>query len=192
MNLANDDNDPAGEVLSRSTFHPTCVAVNIRLTYADELLDLPPVDAIRGPLPVALLELTHWRQVIDPSSAAMRAQSVEDAVAAGLPRWTGVHTQIPHQHPGWSLFARENRVELHGPRGNWARGSEDVDPNWQLAAMGFGSCALALFGPVLGVRTPAGTWEAEFTDEKRRADLLTAASAGLVAGALIQCRLYQG
>jgi hypothetical protein len=193
MNLADnkaDNNEDRGGACR--TFHPACAAVIIRLTYADEALGLPPVDPVRGPLPVALLELTRWQQVIDPSSTAMRAQNVEEAVAVGLPRWTGVDAPVLRRHPGWSLFARANRVELHGPRGSWARGSDDVSPDWRVASMGFGSCALALFGPILGVRAPTATWEAEFTQEKRRADLLAAASAGLVAGALIQCRLYQG
>jgi hypothetical protein len=193
MNLADnkaDNNEDRGGACR--TFHPACAAVNIRLTYADEALGLPPVDPVRGPLPVALLELTRWQQVIDPSNTAMRAQNVEEAVAVGLPRWTGVDAPVLRRHPGWSLFARANRVELHGPRGSWARGSDDVSPDWRVASMGFGSCALALFGPILGVRAPTATWEAEFTQEKRRADLLAAASAGLVAGALIQCRLYQG
>jgi hypothetical protein len=165
-------------------------AVNIRLTYADEALGLPAVDAARGPLPVALLELTQWRQVINRSNTAMSGLYVEAAVAAGLPRWKGVHTDDLHRHPGWSVWAQQSRVELHGPRGVWAHGSEHVHPDWRMAATKFGNCALALFGPILGVRVPAGTWEAQFTAEKRRRDLLAAAAAGLVAGALLQCRPY--
>jgi hypothetical protein len=189
MNLADDDKTCASldrDALRRDAADAT---VNVRLTYTDEALGLPTVDAALGPLPVALLELTRWLQIIDGSNTAMRAQHVEDAVAAGLPRWKGVQTCVLYRPPGWSLLARENGVELHGPKGIWARGSQDVHPAWQLAATRFGNCALALFGPILAVQVPAGTWEAQFTHEKRRDDLLAAAAAGLVAGALLECRL---
>jgi hypothetical protein len=188
MNAA-DDTSGADPALGALRHGAADAAVNIRLTYADEALGLP-VDAARGPLPVALLELTRWRQVVNRSNTAMSGLYVEAAVAAGLPRWKGVDTDDFSRHPGWSVWVRENRVELHGPRGIWARGSEDVHPDWRTATTRFGNCALALFGPILGVRVPAGTWEAQFTAEKRRRDLLIAAGAGLVAGALLQCRPY--
>jgi hypothetical protein len=90
MNEANDTSgaDPALGALRHGAAD---AAVNIRLTYADEALGLP-VDAARGPLPVALLELTRWRQVINRSNTAMSGLYVEAAVAAGLPRWKGVDT----------------------------------------------------------------------------------------------------
>jgi hypothetical protein len=169
MNLADDDKTGAGlglDASRRDAADAADAAVNVRLTYADEALGLPAVDAALGPLPVALLELTRWRQVIDGSNTAMRAQHVEDAVAAGLPRWKGVQTCVLCRHPGWSLLARENRVELHGPKGIWARGSQDVHPGWQVDATRFGNCALALFGPILAVQVPAGTWECVPNEER--------------------------
>jgi len=114
MNEANDTSgaDPALGALRHGAAD---AAVNIRLTYADEALGLP-VDAARGPLPVALVELTRWGQVINRSNTAMSGLYVEAAVAAGLPRWKGVDTDDFSRHPGWSVWVRENRVELHGPR----------------------------------------------------------------------------
>jgi len=140
MNEANDTSgaDPALGALRHGAAD---AAVNIRLTYADEALGLP-VDAARGPLPVALVELTRWGQVINRSNTAMSGLYVEAAVAAGLPRWKGVDTDDFSRHPGWSVWVRENRVELHGPRGIWARGSEDVHPDWRTATTRFGNCAL--------------------------------------------------
>jgi hypothetical protein len=159
-------------------------AADVRLTYQDAALGA--VAGGRGPVPVLLFELAGSRTLLVTGAAPPRSSiaAVEAAISAGLPRW---HTSglgdrtVPAA--GWLVRLGEGYAELHGPDRVWAHGPASPDLAWRTALANCAGHAIVLYGPMLGVRVPAGMRRSEFDARRRRMELAAAANAGAVAGA---------
>jgi hypothetical protein len=158
-------------------------AADVRLTYQDAALGAAAGG--RGPVPVLLFELAGSRTLIVTGAAPPRSSlaAVEAAITAGLPRW---HTSglgdrtVPAA--GWLVRLGEGYAELHGPDRVWAHGPASPDVAWCTTVANYAGHAIVLYGPMLGVRVPAGMRHSEFDARRRRAELTAAINAGAVAG----------
>jgi hypothetical protein len=110
---------------------------------------------------------------------------IESITSIGLPRfiypWPG-----PLPTPdGWEVRrTAENVIELRDAAGGlWSRIQVAIELDWVIAAEQLGS-VLALYGPLLGVRTPPAA--KRYPDVTRQEELLSSRQKGLVAGGLLK------
>jgi hypothetical protein len=140
-------------------------------------------DGLTEALPVLLFEPRRMLGGTNRKTGESIELQVEAITQAGFKRWPLVVASI-EQAPGWTAGRRNGGVELRdASRGLWARAEITLDPQWLSAAASQG-VALAVYGPKLGVRMPAGA--ASYTDQERYAELREARQYGLVAAGIVR------
>ncbi|WP_332756911.1 hypothetical protein [Streptomyces sp. MT206] len=137
-----------------------------------------------GQLPVALFEPARALMTRMPGQPP-REQQADQAIALGLSRFGRGFAQLGPAD-GWQLHRLvDDRLELRTPDGGvYSRIAVPFDPAWISAVVSTGF-ALCLYGIQLGVRTPPGVPDDEYTDRARLDEFRRGRALGFTAAGLV-------
>ncbi|MGW1290597.1 hypothetical protein ACWD4N_45255 [Streptomyces sp. NPDC002586] len=142
------------------------------------------VEPTGGQLPAALFEPARALMTKMPGCAPSEQQA-EQAIALGMSRFGLGLAQIGPA-AGWQLHRlADERLELRTPDGGvYSRITVPFDPRWVSAAVSTGF-VLCLYGIQLGVRTPPGVPEDQYTDQARLEEFRHGRTQGFTAAGLV-------
>jgi hypothetical protein len=139
------------------------------------------------PLSASTVRKIHYIVSAALEQAVRSRLQVETICRAGFRRWAPIASLIDVA-PGWSVCRAGASLELlDATDGLWAEASVTPDPEWMSAATSQ-RYVIVLYDGQLGVRTPPGMAERDYTDAARKREISAARQRGMAACAIVEWR----